>query len=162
MLDHKVLSPHTRRGQLTYQGGSLDVLTWLFFPSLFHNTFSLSLSLIFIPSLPLFPLCIFYLSPIYPLFLSFILVITCLKYLLSLPFRFSFVNTLSSFCSILWNARWPNTKAKNVTYLCNVWHHGKCDFMNYQLVQGSGPTDSYIDNIHSINKVNWNEFDFNY
>lgn len=52
-------------------------------------------------------------------------------------------------------------QTRNVTYLYNVWSHGKCGFVN-ELLEDSGTMDSYMDNIHNIRKINWNEFDFNY
>lgn len=111
---------------------SLEALTGLFFPSLFHNTFSLSPLLFFLPSPSLFSQ---FLSTFCHLFiLSFSL------YFLSSPplnisspclsgFHFSM---LYSFRNIVWHLWWLNTKPKSVPYQYNLWHHGKCDFTSYK------------------------------
>lgn len=88
ILDPKGLSLHTGGGQAAYRG-----ITWcahlrIFFPLSFtlSTSLSLCLSLIFIPSLPLLSISLFYLSSIYALFLALILVIPSVKHFLSIPF----------------------------------------------------------------------------
>lgn len=57
---------HTLGEASSHTKGSLDVLTWLFFPCLFHNTFSLCLSHIFMPFPPSSPsMYQYFLSPIH-------------------------------------------------------------------------------------------------
>lgn len=94
MLDHKVLSTYARRDRLTYHTitGSTH---WLIFSLSLSQHLQL-VSLTPFPSLPLplLPISVYFLSSIYPLFLSLLLVITSLKYFLPMPFRFSFLNAL--------------------------------------------------------------------
>ena len=74
MIDHKVLSPHTRRGQLTYQGYHLMCSFDYFFPLSFTTPLAcLSHSLSFPPSLfshYVFSICHLFILSFSPSFLS--------------------------------------------------------------------------------------------
>ena len=131
MLDHEVLSPHTGRGQLTYQG-----ITWCAHLIIFSLSLSQHLQLVsftYFHALPsLFSQYVSIFSVTYSYLL--ILVIISIKYLTLCAFLVIISQyCLSSFCSIVWNPWWLNTKPKNVTYLCHIWHHRKCDFYELQV-----------------------------
>ena len=116
---------------LTYQG-----ITWCAHLIIFSLSLSQHLQLVsftYFHALPsLFSQYVSIFSVTYSYLL--ILVIISIKYLTLRAFLVIISQyCLSSFCSIVWNPWWLNTKPKNVTYLCHIWHHRKCDFYELQV-----------------------------